>query len=242
MATGKYIDFVPPLIESAEKYFCKNHTVTYFIFTDGALASLPHTIPIAQERMGWPYDSMMRFHTYLAHQDLFKNIDYLFAIDADMLFAGTINAQDIIEDRVGTRHPQFLFERGLYETNPISSACVHRGEGSYYFCGGFYGGRTAEFLKICKVTKENIDTDLARGFIAVFNDESHLNRYFIDNPPTKILSPSYCHFENWKSPYPKKVLALDKVCAKTRIAATFNPLDYYRRFLSKELQKNSITT
>lgn len=242
MATGKYIEFVPPLIESAKKYFCTDHHVTYFVFTDGDLPTQPHVVTIPQERMGWPYDSMMRFHTYFAHQDTFKNCDYLFAIDADMLFASAITGEEIFGTRVGTRHPQFLFERGLYETNPISTACVHRGEGKQYFCGGFYGGATQEFLKLCKVTKDNIDTDLARGFVAVFNDESHINRYFIDNPPTRVLSPSYCHFENWKSPYPKKVLALDKECAKTRIASTFNPLEYYRKFLGKELQKQTHVT
>ncbi len=37
IATGKYISFVPSLIASADKHFCKDHKVTYFIFTDGEL-------------------------------------------------------------------------------------------------------------------------------------------------------------------------------------------------------------
>jgi len=41
-------------------------------------------------------------------------------------------------------------------------------------------------------------------------DESHMNRYFIDTPPTKILDPSYCHIEGTKSNYTPKLVALNK--------------------------------
>jgi histo-blood group ABO system transferase len=58
--------------------------------------------------------------------------------------------------------------------------------------------------------QENIKADLAKNIIAIWHDESHLNRYFIDNKPTKILSPSYCYPESWQLSYPKRLLALDK--------------------------------
>ena len=34
IATNKYTDFINNLIESTDKYFCNNHEVTYFIFTN----------------------------------------------------------------------------------------------------------------------------------------------------------------------------------------------------------------
>ena len=34
IATGKYIDFIAPLIASARKYFLKGHQVTFYVFTD----------------------------------------------------------------------------------------------------------------------------------------------------------------------------------------------------------------
>jgi histo-blood group ABO system transferase len=230
-ATGKYINFVDPLIQTAERYFCTHHNVTYFVFTDGVAPVHQKVVKIPHVQMGWPYDTMMRFHTYYKHQDSFAHMDYLFAIDADMLFNAPIG-DEILSDRVGVRHPQFLFERGIYETNPLSTAYIHRSEGKRYFAGGFYGGTRPEFLRLVRTTMQSIDTDLARGFVAVFNDESHLNRYFIDNPPSRALSPAYCHFENWQqSPYPKKILALDKVCAQTRRAAWLNPLEYYVKYM-----------
>jgi hypothetical protein len=59
--------------------------------------------------------------------------------------------------------------------------------------------------------RENIDTDLQKDIIAIWHDESHLNRYLISNQQlTKTLLPSYCYPESWNLPYPKKILALDK--------------------------------
>jgi len=37
-----------------------------------------------------------------------------------------------------------------------------------------------------------------------------MNRYFIDNKPTKILDPSYCYPESWSIPFGRRLLALVK--------------------------------
>jgi len=38
--------------------------------------------------------------------------------------------------------------------------------------------------------RRNIEEDWSWGFVAWGNDESHLNRYFVDHPP-KTLPPAY---------------------------------------------------
>jgi histo-blood group ABO system transferase len=215
VATGKYIQFVKPLIESAEKHFCTNHEVTYFIFTDGQPPELPKIVKIYQPRLGWPYDTMMRCAMYDEHKDVLQEMDYLFASDADMLFVNTVG-DEILSDRVATQHPGFVGRRGSYETRPQSRAYVAPHEGVHYFAGGFHGGSTPEFLKLIHTMHENIKADLSQGIIAVWHDESHLNRYFIINPPTCILSPSYCYPERWNLPYIKRLLALDKNHAQMR--------------------------
>src|SRR5690606_2474713 len=119
MATGShYLVAAQQLIESAQKYFCRNHDVTYFVFTDGQL-SMPGVVVLEQQRMGWPYDSMMRFATYYKYKDHFADYDYLFACDADMAFVSEIG-DEILGDRVATIHPQTRFRRGIYEDNPLS--------------------------------------------------------------------------------------------------------------------------
>lgn len=233
MATGKYSRYVDTLLDSADRYFCKGHTVSYFVFTDGAVTPRHNLTVIHQEQLGWPYDTMMRFGVYYNNRAQFKECDYLFACDADMLFVDHVG-REMFGNRVGTIQPNYLFDAKPYERNPLSTACINRSEGQHYFAGGFYGAAHDEFIALTKAITDNIAIDLARGYIAVNNDESHLNRYFVDHAPEIILSPSYCHFENWRSPYPKKIVALVKSvaeCNQIRRKASFNPVDYYRKLM-----------
>ena len=212
MATGKYISFVPPLVRSANRFFCTDHKVTYFIFADQPMEQIEpmdNIVIIYQKRLGWPFDTMMRYHTYYAHKDSFEGQDYLFACDADMLFVGEVGSE-ILGERVATIHPGFVGCRGTYETNPQSLAYISDREGEFYFAGGFYGGTKDEVMQIAKTNSENIDIDYSKELIAVWHDESHWNRYCIDHKPTVILTPSYCYPESLSLPYTKRLLALDK--------------------------------
>ncbi|HDY88863.1 MAG TPA: hypothetical protein ENH82_12225 [bacterium] len=216
VATGKYIDFVGPLLDSADKYFCANHAVTYFVFTDGRLPVRDNLKTIYQKRLGWPRDTLMRHTIYHQHRDILKDMDYLFATDADMLFVDTIG-DEILSDRVATLHPGYFNKKGTYEHRKASAAYVKPEEAKHYFCGGFNGGSSVEFLKMSRVITENILKDLSQNIIAIWHDESHINRYFVNNIPTKILSPSYCMPSSEElirkmglTGYPRKLLALVK--------------------------------
>ncbi|MCX5921943.1 MAG: hypothetical protein NTX86_01285 [Candidatus Dependentiae bacterium] len=214
-ATGRYIEFVQPLLESANKHFCRNHNVTYFIFTDGQAPQADNVVSIFQKRLGWPYDTMMRFEIYASHADAFKDMDYLFACDADMLFVDTVG-DEILGDLVGTLHPGYVGSRGTYETNLRSTACIPSNQGTHYFAGGFNGGKTANYLAMANEITKNIHTDLDRGVIAIWHDESHLNRYFATNKPTVTLSPSYCYWQGKILPFTQRLVALNKDHAQYR--------------------------
>ena len=209
VATGKYICFVNPLIESARQHFCRNQRVTYFVFTDQPFDPPEDVVRIEQRRLGWPYDTMMRYQVYFDHRDSLSEQEYLFACDADMRFVGDVG-DEILGERVATLHPGFVGKRGSYETDSRSKAYISNKEGRYYFAGGFYGGERGAFFHILQTNIARIEEDLKRGMIAVWHDESHWNRYCIDFPPTLILTPSYCYPEQWNLPYEKKLLALDK--------------------------------
>lgn len=234
MATGKYIEYVPKLLDSADNYFLKNHDVTYFVFTDSPFEH-QRTKTVYQKQLGWPYDSMMRFHTYLKHADLFADLDYIYAIDADMGFVADVG-DEILSDRVATILSVHLFRpQKPYESNPISTAYVHVNEGGQYYAGAFYGGSCDEFVRLLRKTTQQVDIDLARGYIAWANDESHINRYFVDNKPTLELSPSYCHFEHWQSPFEKKIIAYDdKDYSQTRKQSSINPIGWYKQMLKDD--------
>ena len=66
-----------------------------------------------------------------------------------------------------------------------------------------------------RVISDRVTKDLENGVIALWHDESHLNRYLIDNPPSITLDPSYCFAEeqmsNLSYPYKNpKIIALKK--------------------------------
>src|SRR5689334_15730630 len=117
MATGKYTQFIDPLVQSAREHFCTNHHVTYFIFTDGEIPEAQDIVRIFQARLGWPYDTMMRHAVYAKNEVALLSQDYLFACDADMLFVDTVG-DEILGERVATQHPGFVGQRGSYYRNP----------------------------------------------------------------------------------------------------------------------------
>lgn len=209
MATGKYDQFVKPLVESARKYFLPGHNVTFYVFTDENVEPADDIVVIYQKRLGWPFDTLFRYQVYLAQKDILLNEDYLFASDVDMLFVDIVG-DEILGERVATQHPGFYGRRGSFCPDPRSTAYVREDEGADYFCGGFQGGSAEEVMRICEVNSRNIQIDLQKNLIVEWHDEMHWNRYCIDHKPTVILSPSYCYPESWSLPFTKRLLALDK--------------------------------
>ena len=51
-----------------------------------AIHSAEDVVCIFQKRLGWPHDTMMRNSIYYQNKEILADQDYLFAIDADMLF------------------------------------------------------------------------------------------------------------------------------------------------------------
>lgn len=220
-ATNKYTQFIQPFLDSCRKHFLKNHEVTYFVFTDRVrdVAPASDVVIVPTAHLPWPYVTLFRFENYYKAAQLFDGYDYVFASDVDMLFVNKAG-DEILGDLVGTQHPYFqnmIRNQYTYEENSVSTACITRSRGERYFAGGFYGGKTMEFLKLVHTCAENIITDLKKNFIAVWHDESHINRYFVDNPPTKILSSAYCYPECKEYFWlPKILMALEKNKAEVR--------------------------
>ena len=71
-----------------------------------------------------------------------------------------------------------------------------------------------------EVIADRVTKDLENDVIALWHDESQMNRYLIDNPPTVSLTPSYVfaeeQMENPSYPYEPKIVALKKDHAELR--------------------------
>lgn len=167
-------------------------------------------------RPGWPDATLYRYHALL---NWHCRYDHIFLCDADMRFASPVG-DEILGRLVATQHPGFVRTRRdalPYERRDESVARVARDEGGTYYAGGFVGGERDAFLALAATVVKQIDADDQRGVTAVWHDESHLNRALIDNPPTKVLSPSYCYPDDdsgylkaWPQRYRRKLVALDK--------------------------------
>jgi histo-blood group ABO system transferase len=216
VAMDEYEVKAKELIESGRKFFCVNQDVTYFVFTDGEkLQGAKDVIKVKQENFGWPYVTLKRFQVYEEHAKLFEKMDYLFAVDADLVFVAPVG-EEVLSNLVATQHPVFVKKRGDYESKKISAAYVGPHEGKHYFSCSLYGGMRNEFLNLVKEARKRVDADLEKKFISRWHDQSYLNRYLIDHPPTRILNPSYCYPEDWQLEYPKKLVASGKSAKKGR--------------------------
>lgn len=213
IATGKYDIFIPPLLKSAKKHFMKNHEVTMFVFTDKDMPKKDGLITLKHQHESWPNPTLKRYHVFDKYNKELSKMDYLYYCDADMLFVSDVGDEilpDTETELVATEHPGFYGgRRGTYETNIKSTAYVSNEYKGCYFAGGFNGGTSKAFLNMSREIKDRVNKDLENNIIAIWHDESQLNRYLIDNQP-KVLNPSYCYPESWDLPFEKKILALDK--------------------------------
>ena len=117
-------------------------------------------------------------------------------------------------------HQPFLYNLGYdsytYERNPKSTAYIPYGEGKYYVMGALNGGISNIYLKMCEELSRNIQIDLKNNIIALWHDESHLNKYIVDKN-FLIMECNYLYPEGFILPEYMdniKILMLEKENAK----------------------------
>ena len=191
------------------------------------------------EPIEWPMPTLMRYHLFLQQEEYLEKFDYIFYIDVDMRITDWIG-EEILGDGLTTAvHPMYYLRRNYippYEPNPESSAYIPRpgriveedGKKKFeplYYAGGFQGGKTSDFIKAMKEMKKNVDDDFSRNYIAIWNDESHWNKYLFSNSPAVVLNPSYIYPDSlvaeyyvklWGRNYSPKIMTLTKKFSTTK--------------------------
>lgn len=196
-----------------------------------------HEIP----SLGWPKATLYRYKVFSERSDLLQQ-DFLMYLDADMVvhqpFVEQITypgADVTLVQHPGYFRPRFPQNLALYALNPklilvdlnmqrslgaigawetreSSTAFVKREAREKYFCGGIWWGKRLAMLSMIEDLRINVELDEANSIMALWHDESHLNRWGADNK-ARHLDPRFCYSlgYKWLKKLPNVVQAIDKV-------------------------------
>jgi hypothetical protein len=221
ICTGNYRVFWDEFYTSCEQYFITDAAKEYFVFTDAA--ELPHSEApnvhvFHQDKLGWPYDTLMRFQIFSRVKDQLAAFDYIFFFNANAKFITPITAGEFLPGAndnglVMVLHPgyyttpqkQFPYEK----KQSRSTAYMRKGEGTYYFQGCLNGGTAKAYLALITQLTNNVHTDLDNKIVAIWHDESHLNKYVADKT-VKMLAPAYAYPQGWDLPFEPVISMRDK--------------------------------
>ena len=217
IATNKYIQFVERLLDNIEENFLNGHEIRCLLFTDHEVETSDNVRVCQIDHEPWPMPTLKRFNYFIKEKDWILEHDYCYYLDVDMGIVDKVG-DEVLSDLVATMHPYQSFypkQDRSYDRNSKSLAYVPVGEEpENYYAGCFNGGSTKRFLEMAEVLADRVTKDLENDVIALWHDESQMNRYLIDNPPTLSLTPSYCfaeeHMGNPNYPYEPKIIALKK--------------------------------
>lgn len=216
---GKYKIFWKDFFLSSEELFLKDCKKCYYVFTDAEhifQENNERVFKIDQKNLGWPNNTLMRFHFFDAQKESLKKYDYLFFMNANCLFVDEIKSDEFLplnKELLFVDHPIFYNKENVeftYDRNPNSKAYIPIGEGVHYICGGVNGGKSRAFLKLTEELRRRIDSDTEKGIVALWHDESHINRYAYEISGYKLISPSYFYPEGWTGPFVPKILVREK--------------------------------
>lgn len=213
LGTGNYIELFERYSESVFRYFLPQYEKTIYCFTDLEHESRSNIKYVKIDHLTPPLVTLKRYETMLKIEHELVDFDYIFYIDADMVVVDFVTTTDFETFKYfGVQHPGFIGQMGTYETREMSTACVtERDDRSIYYQGCLWGGKANSVIELCKVLSKNIELDMTHGIIAVWQDESHLNRFFIDNKnDVYLFSSSYAYPERWNLNMEKKIIHLDK--------------------------------
>uniref|UniRef100_UPI00398F40E1 alpha-1,3-galactosyltransferase 2-like isoform X2 n=1 Tax=Pristiophorus japonicus TaxID=55135 RepID=UPI00398F40E1 len=203
-AVGKYLDlYLEEFLVSADEYFMPGFSVIYYVFVDNLskleamswrLRRKVKSFKIEKHRR-WQDISMSRMKMIgrVIEDHVKHEANYVFCFDVDQRFQGRFGTEALSESVALLhawyyRRPKFLY---TYDNNPHSSAYLSA-RGDFYYHAAVFGGTWQSVQNLTQSCYRGIMQDKLQNVEALWQDESHLNKYFWLHKPTKVLSPEYC--------------------------------------------------
>ena len=215
LATNKYKIFLHPLWKSINQYFIPHVQKDFYFFTDERMDWFDDSVkwfPIKHEP--WPYITLKRFEFISQCLKDLTHYDYVFYIDSDIEFVDTLQNFDIRGKKYyAVCHPSVVNNLNFWpvETNSASTAYIPERHRCVYVQGCMWGAVGSSIEHMVNTMKNNVDADLKNNIIAVWHDESHLNKFIVDQRnESAVLTPSLAYPENWNLPVNKLAIHKDK--------------------------------
>lgn len=196
IATGKYISMWPDFYASFKNYFLPDCNRRIILFTDKFedIEAKNDVSIVKIPAHPWPYITLLRFHIFMEHYELWKDSDYVFFMNANYLFKRKVSKRILPKSGlVAGQHSIYWKtpkDKLPYERNPHSTAYIPYGQGKFYFQGALNGGTSQAYAAMCRELITCIDEDLSNDIIAIWHDESHLNRYLAEHG-AKVINRYY---------------------------------------------------
>jgi histo-blood group ABO system transferase len=215
IATNKYIQFVEKLLNDVDQYFLNDHDIQCLLFTDHEVETSDNVKVSQIGHKPWPEPALKKYNYINSQSEYLEKFDYVYLFDSDVGIVNSVG-DEVLQELVGVLHPYKIMESKEiypYEKRKQSTAYISDENHDKYYAAAFVGGKSENFLKMAKTISERVDQDERNGIIAKWHDESHLNKYFNENPPV-ALSPSYMFPEELidhpQYPFKPKIVALKK--------------------------------
>jgi hypothetical protein len=196
LATNAYFVLGIRFVKRFMQFYKGDKQIKFYIFTDtNPQEYLPDNIDyeyIYTTNKSWVDGTNLKFTSILQLEDC--SADFLAYFDADTSVNQDFTEEWFLGDLVGGQHyadkvKGWMLEKKGFERNPRSKAYIPIDTPlpQMYYYGAFFSAKKDKMMEFCKELLWGQVEDKKWGYEACVNDESHIQRYFHYNPPTKTV-------------------------------------------------------